>query len=662
MRPTALARGAVDLGEFSPLSAAAILSIEPYALRGRLRHIAQVTSGSTPSLPPLLRGVVVAIIYFVFAKSSLTLASLHPSASPVWPPSGLALASLLLWGNGLWPGIAAGAFLANATTLGSLSTSSLIAGGNTLEALLTAALLKRLKASTHLFEGSSQVVLFACLTLLPGTMISATMGVGSLVLGGFADPAKFPNIWLTWWLGDVGGQLLVTPFILLWANSSLKEMGRAEFQQLALLLGATSIIGLVAFSPLLQQITARGPLGFVAIGPLLWAALRHNQRDTATVALMLSAFAIWGTLSDGGPFARPNLNDSFLLTIAFVISTAVPSLVLSADVATRRLSEERHRSLVEHANDIVATLDLDLRFTSVNLAIERILGFAPAEVIGKSLRRHVPQEQLHTHVEMLHRKLQGAQSTQYEVEAVTKVGVRRVLEVNSKLIADATGKPVSIHAIARDITERKEAKRAEAHIAELDHRVKNVLATMIAVSQRTREGHTSMDEFVSAFDGRIRSMADAHALLSSGRWQGVKLAHLVRQELAPCAAPLNAMVEGPDIVLAADAAQPVAFVLHELVTNAAKYGALSIPKGHVSVQWHQRANGRVQGALVLDWKETGGPRVPASISPGYGTSIVKDLIPYELGGVVDLVFAAEGVRCRFEIPLKWLNNADRPLS
>ena len=164
----------------------------------------------------------------------------------------------------------------------------------------------------------------------------------------------------------MGGQLLVTPFIVLWAKSSLREMGRAELQRLALLLGATIIVGLVAFSPLLQQITARGPLGFVAIGPLLWAALRHDQRDTATVALMLSAFAIWGTLSDGGPFARPNLNDSFLLTMAFVISTAVPSLVLSADVATRRLSEERHRELVEHANDIVATLDLNMRFTSVN--------------------------------------------------------------------------------------------------------------------------------------------------------------------------------------------------------------------------------------------------------------------------------------------------------
>src|SRR5262249_19637934 len=164
---------------------------------------------------------------------------------------------------------------------------------------------------------------------------------------------------------------------------------------------------------------------------------------------------IWGTLSDGGPLARPNLNDSFLLTMAFVISTAVPSLVLSADVAARRLSEERHRVLIEHANDIVATLDLDLRVTSVNPAIERILGFATTEVIGKSLRRHVPQEQLHQHAEMLNRKFQG----QYEVEVRTKAGVRRVLEVNSKLIADAAGKPVAIHAIARDITERKEAKR-----------------------------------------------------------------------------------------------------------------------------------------------------------------------------------------------------------
>src|SRR5262245_40277851 len=112
----------------------ALVANLPNAPPARLRCISQVTRWSASGLPPLLRGVVVAVCYFVFAKVSLTLASLHPSASPVWPPSGLALASLLLWGNGMWPAIAAAAFLANATTFGSLSTSCLIAGGNTLEA------------------------------------------------------------------------------------------------------------------------------------------------------------------------------------------------------------------------------------------------------------------------------------------------------------------------------------------------------------------------------------------------------------------------------------------------------------------------------------------------------------------------------------------------
>src|SRR5215472_4140578 len=222
-------------------------AVSEHGLSAALHHISLATNFFATSRSLLVRGAAVAITYFLVAKGALTLASLHPSASPVWPPSGLALASLLLWGNGLWPAIAAGAFVTNATTFGSLSTSALIAGGNTLEALITAALLKRLNA--HLFEGPSEVVLFAFLTLVPGTMISATMGVGSLVLAGFADPAKFPAIWLTWWLGDVGGQLLVTPFILLWAKSSLKEMGCAELQRLALLLGATIIIGIVAFSP-----------------------------------------------------------------------------------------------------------------------------------------------------------------------------------------------------------------------------------------------------------------------------------------------------------------------------------------------------------------------------------------------------------------------------
>jgi two-component sensor histidine kinase len=114
------------------------------------------------------------------------------------------------------------------------------------------------------------------------------------------------------------------------------------------------------------------------------------------------------------------------------------------------------------------------------------------------------------------------------------------------------------------------------------------------------------------------------------------------------------IVQGPDVVLAAEATQPVAMVLHELVTNAAKYGALSNSHGKVSVCWGWRQNGHSGGPLTLEWQEVDGPPVAAPSESGYGTTVIRDLIPYELGGRVDLVFAREGVRCKLEIPFDWL--------
>jgi PAS domain S-box-containing protein len=227
-------------------------------------------------------------------------------------------------------------------------------------------------------------------------------------------------------------------------------------------------------------------LAFFAIVPLLWAALRHNQRDTATAALVLCVFAIWGTLSNGGPFARANLNDSFLLVVMFVISTAVPSLVLSADVAVRKVSEERYRAMVEQANDIVATLDLDMRFTSVNPAAERLLGYSPFELMGTALSRYVPEEQLPIHRTMLDRKLHDEVATQYEMQLRGKNGREFTLEVNSRLIFDRTGKAVGIHAIGRDVTERKTAEaRQTLLVGELQHRAKNLLAVMQSIVSNT---------------------------------------------------------------------------------------------------------------------------------------------------------------------------------
>jgi two-component sensor histidine kinase len=165
-------------------------------------------------------------------------------------------------------------------------------------------------------------------------------------MAGYANSAQYSDIWFTWWLGDVGGQLLVAPVVVLWTKSNVLEFGRKDLQRLARLMAVTIAVGLVAFSPLFEQTARRGAFAVLAVVPLLWAALRHNQRDTATATFLLSFFCIWGTLANGGPFARPSLNDSFLLVLAFVISTAVPSLVLSADVAVRKEAQVRQELLV----------------------------------------------------------------------------------------------------------------------------------------------------------------------------------------------------------------------------------------------------------------------------------------------------------------------------
>jgi PAS domain S-box-containing protein len=226
------------------------------------------------------------------------------------------------------------------------------------------------------------------------------------------------------------------------------------------------------------------------------------------------------------------------------------------------------------------------------------------------------------------------------------------LEETGKAEFDATGRYVRIKGLTCDITEHKRAQEQQRLLVrELDHRVKNVLASVGAVAQRTRDGSGSIDEFLQGFDGRIQSMANAHGLLSRSHWQGVSLNELVSNELAPCVRAGGASVGGPDILVAAQAAQPIAIVLHELVTNALKYGALSAQHGHITVHWCCQQNDNTE-ALLIEWVETGGPSVIAPTETGYGTRCIRSLIPYELGGAVDLVFDPTGVRCRIEVPCK----------
>jgi PAS domain S-box-containing protein len=185
--------------------------------------------------------------------------------------------------------------------------------------------------------------------------------------------------------------------------------------------------------------------------------------------------------------------------------------------------------------------------------------------------------------------------------------VRWISTTGGILYDEVTGEPTRIIGNSTDITERKRAEeRQHALVAELHHRLKNVLATVSAVVSRTRQASRSVESFAGALAGRIRSMATAHELLNSTRWRGISLKELVRCELAPYATRDNAEIRGPEVILGPQAGQAMAIVLHELATNAAKYGALSTENAHVSIRWYCPLNGSHR-PVVLEWQETGGP-------------------------------------------------------
>ncbi len=246
---------------------------------------------------------VIGVVYFALAKAGLMLASINPNASPIWPPTGLAFAALLLRGPQVWPAILVAAFAANVTTAGSVATSLAIGAGNTMEALLGAYLIGRWSDGKDTFQSPAGVARFALLSFLP-TALCASIGVTSLAIGGQADPATLGSVWLTWWLGDLAGALLVTPVVVLWASADIRKLDRRKtFESIAIFCTACAI-GLIAFSPVFETAERRAPLGFLAVLPLLWSALRRGPRDTATSALVLAGFAVWGTLA-GQRAVRP---------------------------------------------------------------------------------------------------------------------------------------------------------------------------------------------------------------------------------------------------------------------------------------------------------------------------------------------------------------------
>ncbi len=292
---------------------------------------------------PLLTALTA--VYFLAAKLGLKLAFVHASATAVWPCTGIALAAFLILGYRMWPAILAGALLVNLTTAGSAVTSVGIAIGNTLEGVAGCYLVSRFAGGRRAFERAQDVFKFAFFAAMVSTTISATMGVTTLALSGFAEWTKYGTIWSTWWLGDGVGAVAITPLVLLWWENPRLGWTRRQTIEVALLFLGLCSTAWVVFGGRFHSALKNYPFEYLCIPFLIWAAFRFGRRKAATAVCALAVIATWGTLRGFGPFARESHNTSLLLLQTFMGIMAIMSVALAAEVTEHKRAEEHVRRL-----------------------------------------------------------------------------------------------------------------------------------------------------------------------------------------------------------------------------------------------------------------------------------------------------------------------------
>lgn len=323
-----------------------------------------VDASQSPTVPrsgswgPVLIGVpLLAAAYFVGGKLGLRLALLNPSATTVWAPSGIALAACLVFGLRLWPGVFIGALLVNLTTSGSWPASLGIAAGNTLEAVLGCVLVERHAGGRRAFETPAGVVRFTIAAPVLSTLVSATCGVLSLTAAGLAPPSQAASIWTTWWLGDMGGDLVIAPLLILWASTAPAPPDWRRLAEGAALVGLLFLLGGIVFEGWTTTSSRSFGVGFLAIPIVLWAAFRFRPTGTSAIVFLLSAAALWGTLNLSSSLPDEARVETLVLLQAFLAVISITALAVSAAVMERRRATENlARQLVEVAR-LNRTLD-----------------------------------------------------------------------------------------------------------------------------------------------------------------------------------------------------------------------------------------------------------------------------------------------------------------
>jgi PAS domain S-box-containing protein len=318
--------------------------------------------------------------------------------------------------------------------------------------------------------------------------------------------------------------------------------------------------------------------------------------------------------------------------------------LIRARAETRlRDSEERYRLIFEQANDIIFTADLDQTITDTNEAGARALGMPREEIIGRNIADFVNAEDHAQTTRMLRQKIERGGHTRHEVGVIRPDGSTVRWENDSTLVTDPDGVPIGLLSISRDVTEQRAFEdRRELLIHELNHRVKNTLSLVQSLAHQSFRGRGD----AGGFTARLTALAGAHDLLTREHWEGVSLVDVVAKAVQAFAAGRVSIEGGPRLLLQPKQAISITMALHELATNATKYGALSVEGGQVSIAWTDG-----DGRFRLQWRESGGPAVKPPEHKGFGLRMIERALASDLSGRVTMHFEESGLSCVIDAPL-----------
>ncbi|WP_282026685.1 MASE1 domain-containing protein [Limimaricola cinnabarinus] len=629
------------------------------------------SGGSRPGAAQLIAVYAAYMIAVAFGRWMVVMPEV-PIA--IWPPNGVILAMLLtrprqswawwiglgalgeLTGNALWyhnPLIwALGYVVANAA------------------AVIVAALLLRAwtQGPMRRFDSLRQVLAFLGIGVLAAPVLSATLGSA---VEAAAGKNPFTTTWPVWWLGDATGTLVATPLVISAANAWRERAWPRPAQALE---GAAIFLMLAGLS--LWVLSTGAVFAFLLPVPILWAALRFEFRGSALAVLVLTlAIGVHAQNFHHAPLppaeiALLHMKLQALVLVGASIGLIVATIIrqqrqalaelsrandeLEARVAERTrtiaAAEQRFKATFQNAGVGIGIVDGDGRLVRVNDSLARMLGQEAGEMEGHPLDEFTHPDDL-AKGKAAWARLASGQADDYDIEKryLRKEGQAVWGHTTVSCVRRADGGIDYLIKVIQDITERKRSEAVRHMLMrEVNHRSKNLLSVVQVIARQTAS-HSPQD-FIEAFGARLRALAANQDILVNNEWQRIDLAELVGAQLRHfgTVGP-RVRLSGPAVMVPPAAAQALGMALHELATNAAKYGSLSTPRGHVDISWTIGEEG-----FWMRWRESGGPPVTPPQRAGFGSRILDDLTASSMSGRVSLDYAPDGLVWELRCPVSAL--------